>query len=53
MLDMAIYKAGCAKIRLKSGINSSAKTYNIGIKGDGKKPLLLMPVIFLEHCSRK
>jgi hypothetical protein len=28
MLDMAIYKAECARIRLKSGINSSAKTYN-------------------------
>lgn len=28
ILDVAIYKAGCARIRLKSGINSLAKTYN-------------------------
>lgn len=29
MLDMAIYKAVCARIRLKSGINSSATSYKI------------------------
>ena len=30
---MAGYKAGCARIRLKSGINSSAYTYNTNYKG--------------------
>jgi hypothetical protein len=33
ILDMAIYKAGCASIRLKSGINSSAYIYSQDSRG--------------------
>jgi len=50
---MFIYKAGCARIRLKSGINSSAYTYTIGmmLKNTHIKASLFLFTIFVIIIS--